>query len=402
MKSDRKNTIITVLLAISVVHFLNDMMQAVIPSIYPIIKSQYGFTFGQIGIITLVFQITSCVLQPFVGRYTDRNPMPYSLCVGMAFSFIGILLLAVAQSFALILLSVSIIGWGSAVFHPGASQVVQLITKGRKGLAQAIFQVGGSGGNAIGPLLVALIVIPFGQPAIAWFAIVAGIAFIILLKIGHWYKFRLSIRLENSIASDKYVTNGLTDKDIRRAFRILILLLISKYFFLSSVTNYFTFFLIDKFEVSVKTSQLFLFAFLISSAIGTVVGVWLGDKIGRKYIIWGSILGAAPFTLLLPYAGIEWTLLLIIVIGLIISSAFSSIIVYAIDLRPDKVGTISGIFFGLSSGIAGILAAFFGWLADMTSIEFVFHVSTVFPLLGIVAYKLPDLKKLSINHISKQ
>lgn len=387
-----QKTIYSILLTISFAHWLNDMMQSVIPSIYPLIKDKFGFTFAQIGVITLVFQLTSSILQPFVGRYTDRHPKPYSLAAGMGFTLIGLFILAFANSFLLILLAVSIIGWGSSIFHPEASQVVQIASGGKKGLAQSIFQVGGNGGNAVGPLLAALIVIPNGQAAIGWFALAAILAFFILFRIGSWYKGRLLYIAGHTHNTVQVAVQGLSKRKIYFALSVLVILMFSKYFYIASMTNYFTFFLIDKFGMTVQHSQLCLFAFLAASAIGTVIGGALGDRFGRKYVIWGSILGAAPFTLMLPYANLFLTIVLAIIIGFVISSAFSAILVYATDLMPGKVGMIAGIFFGLSFGLGGIGSAFFGWLADKTSIEFIFQISTLLPLLGIIAGFLPNIE----------
>ena len=387
-----QKTIYSILFTISFAHLLNDMMQSVIPSIYPLIKDKFGFTFAQIGIITLVFQLTSSILQPFVGRYTDRHPKPYSLAAGMGFTFIGLFILAFADSFLLILLAVSVIGWGSSIFHPEASQVAQIASGGRKGLAQSIFQVGGNGGNAVGPLLAALIVIPNGQTAIGWFALVAILAFFILFRIGSWYKGRLLYIAGHTHNMVQVAVQGLLKSKIYFALSVLVVLMFSKYFYIASMTNYFTFFLIDKFGMTVQHSQLCLFAFLAASAVGTVIGGALSDRFGRKYVIWGSILGAAPFTLMLPYANLFFTVVLAVIIGLVISSAFSAILVYATDLMPGKVGMIAGIFFGLSFGLGGIGSAFFGWLADKTSIGFIFQISTLLPLLGIIAGFLPNIE----------
>lgn len=387
-----QKTVYSILLTISFAHLLNDMMQSVIPSIYPLIKDKFGFTFAQIGIITLIFQLTSSILQPFVGRYTDKHPKPYSLAAGMGFTLIGLFILSFANNFLLILLAVSIIGWGSSIFHPEASQVAQIASGGRKGLAQSIFQVGGNGGNAIGPLLTALIVIPNGQAAVGWFAFAAVLAFLILFRIGTWYKGQLVYITSHTHSIITTTVQNLSKRKIHFALFILVVLMFSKYFYISSMTNYFTFFLIDKFGMTIQHSQFCLFTFLTASAIGTVVGGALGDRFGRKYVIWCSILGAAPFTVMLPYANLFFTIVLAIIIGFVISSAFSAILVYATDLMPGKVGMIAGIFFGLSFGLGGIGSAFFGWLADKTSIEFIFQISTLLPLLGIIAGFLPNIE----------
>lgn len=387
-----ERTVFSVLIAISFAHFLNDMMQSVIPSIYPLLKGKYGFSFGQIGVITLVYQMTACILQPFVGRYADRHPLPFSLAIGMLFTLGGILLVAFANNFGLILLAVGVVGWGSSVFHPESSRIAQMAAGEKKGLAQSIFQVGGNGGSAIGPLLAAIIIIPYGQHAIAWLAIAALVASIVLYRVGLWYKGRLhSLRARTRIVSE--AVKALSPRAIRRAFMMLIILVFSKYFFMSCMTSYFTFFLIDKFGMDIKDSQLCLFAFLAAVAIGTVAGGHLGDRYGRKYVIWGSIFGAAPFALFMPYVGLTMTIVLAVLSGLIIASAFSAILVYATELKPGKVGQVAGIFFGLMFGLGGVGSAFFGWLADRTSIEFIFHVSTLLPLLGFVAAFLPDIEK---------
>jgi len=388
---ERKQTVFAILFAISFSHFLNDTMQSVIPSIYPLIKEQYGFSFAQIGAITFAFQMTSSVLQPFVGWYADRHPQPYSLSVGMLFTLLGIVSLSFANTFVLILLSVSVIGWGSSVFHPSASRVAQLAAGNRNGLAQSIFQVGGNGGSAVGPLLAAIIILPFGQHAIAWFAIIALLASATLFKVGSWYKRAMRVAVAKVVKVNESVAK-LSPQRINFALAMLVVLVFSKAFYMASMTSYFTFFLIDKFGVTVQVSQLCLFSFLSAVAIGTVVGGHLGDRYGRKYIIWGSILGAAPFTLLLPYLNFSLTIVVAILIGFIISSAFSTILVYATELKPGRVGMVAGLFYGLSFGLGGIGSAFFGWLADRSSIEFVFHISTLLPLLGIVAGFLPNIE----------
>lgn len=366
------------------------MMQSVIPAVYPLLKAKFGFTFAQIGIITLVFQMTSSLLQPFAGRLADRHPRPYSLAVGMCFTLAGLLALAVASGFVFILIAVGLIGCGSSVFHPESSRVAQLASGGRKGLAQSIFQVGGNAGSAMGPLLAALIVIPFGQVSIGWFALTALLAIFILIKIGNWYRRELTAAACKSAAATP--AHNLSKRKIRIALIILGVLVFSKYFYIASMTNYFTFFLMDKFSMSMQGAQYALFAFLAASAAGTFIGGPLGDRIGRKYVIWGSILGAAPFTLMLPYANLTGTIVLAIIIGLIISSAFSAILVYATDLMPGKVGMIAGVFFGLMFGLGGLGSAFFGWLADKTSIEYIFQISTLLPLLGIITGFLPNIE----------
>ncbi len=392
-RQEESRTAFRVLFAISIAHLLNDMVQSIVPSIYPIIKEEMRLSFIQIGVITLVFQLTSSLLQPFVGMYADRRPSPYALAAGMCFTLTGLIWLAFTGSYAAMLGAVSVIGIGSSIFHPEASRVAQLAAGGKKGLAQSIFQVGGNGGTAIGPLLAALIVLPHGRLAVLWFAVAAIMGALILTRVGRWYK-----RVVNNISGQRRevrsVVDHLSKRRINMALAVLVVLTFSKQFYLASMTSYFTFFLIDKFGVSIQYSQIALFAFLAASAIGIIAGGYIGDKIGRKYVIWGSILGAAPFAIAMPYAGLTLTIILAIIVGLVISSAFSAILVYATELKPGKVGMIAGLFFGLSFGLGGVGAAFFGWLADIRGIYFVFEISTLLPLLGIVAAFLPDLKKI--------
>lgn len=387
-----EGTMYSMLVICGISHFLNDMIQSIIPSIYPIIKDKFDFSFAQIGIITLVFQMTSSILQPFTGLYADRHPRPYALSIGMCFTLTGLLMLAFADNYLLILLAVSIVGFGSSVFHPTASRVAQLASGGRKSLAQAIFQVGGNGGSALGPLLAALIILPFGQHAISWFAIAALLAAIIMVRLGAWYKERLVYSVKHPQKATGLNTH-ISKRAKYGALGILILLVFSKYFYTSCITSYFTFFLIDKFGITVQASQICLFVFLAAFAIGTLAGGVFGDRFGRKYVIWFSILGAAPFAIAMPYANFTLTIVCTFLSGLIIASAFSSIVVYATDLMPDKVGLIAGIFFGLMFGLGGLGSAFFGWLADLTSIEFIFQVSAFLPLLGVIAGFLPDTQK---------
>ena len=387
-----EGTVYSILVICGISHFLNDMIQSIIPSIYPILKDKFDFSFAQIGIITLVFQMTSSILQPFTGLYADKHPRPYALSIGMCFTLTGLLVLAFAEYYWAILIAVSVVGFGSSVFHPTASRVTQLASGGKKSLAQSIFQVGGNGGSALGPLLAALIVLPYGQHSISWFAIAAMLAALIMVRLGAWYKAKLQY-VVNHPQKTAGLNNNISKRAKYGALAILILLVFSKYFYTSCITSYFTFFLIDKFGVSVKASQLFLFVFLAAFAIGTVAGGMLGDKFGRKYVIWFSILGAAPFALAMPYVNLTWTIISCFLSGLIIASAFSSIVVYATDLMPDKVGMIAGIFFGLMFGLGGLGSAFFGWLADKTSIEYIFQVSSLLPLLGIIAGFLPNTQK---------
>ena len=385
-------TVYSMLLICSISHFLNDMIQSIIPSIYPIVKDEFGFSFAQIGVITLVFQMTSSILQPVTGLYADKHPRPYALSAGMCFTLAGLLLLAFASSYALILLAVGVVGLGSSVFHPTASRVAQLASGGKKSLAQSIFQVGGNGGSAVGPLLAAAVVLPLGQRSIAWFALAALAAALLMLRLGSWYKARMAYVVSHPQRQPALNTH-ISRRAKYGALLILVLLVFSKYFYTACITSYFTFFLIDKFGLSVQASQICLFVFLAAFAIGTVAGGLLGDRFGRKYVIWFSILGAAPFALAMPFVGFTLTMVCTFMSGLIIASAFSSIVVYATDLMPDKVGLIAGIFFGLMFGLGGLGSAFFGWLADATSIEFIFKVSALLPLLGVIAGLLPDTQK---------
>ncbi len=389
-----EGTVYSMLVICSVSHFLNDMIQSIIPSIYPILKDKFDFTFMQIGIITLVFQMASSILQPFTGLYADKRPQPYALSVGMCFTLVGLLLLAFAGNYLLILMAATVVGLGSAVFHPTASRVAQMASGGKKSLAQSIFQVGGNGGSAVGPLLAALIILPYGQHAIAWFALAALLAAVIMIRLGAWYKARLAY-VVNHPQQQPLLNHNISRRAKYGALVILILLVFSKYFYTACITSYFTFFLIDKFGVSVAASQIYLFVFLAAFAIGTVAGGMLGDRFGRKYVIWFSILGSAPFAIALPFVNLTWTIICCFFSGLIIASAFSSIVVYATDLMPDKVGLIAGIFFGLMFGLGGLGSAFFGWLADKTSIEFIFEVSAFLPLLGVIAGFLPNTQKVN-------
>jgi FSR family fosmidomycin resistance protein-like MFS transporter len=397
LASDQKvaeNTVFAVLIAISVSHLLNDTIQSVIPAIYPILKESFHLSFTQIGLITLTFQLTASLLQPFVGLYTDHRPKPYSLAIGMGFTLVGLLVLSRAGNFPMILCSAALVGMGSSVFHPEASRLARMASGGRHGFAQSIFQVGGNAGTSLGPLLAALIIVPRGQHSVGWFSVVALLAIIVLANVGHWYKrnlFRLKVGVHRK---DREGLPVMSRKRVAWALAVLIALMFSKFFYLSSMTNYFTFYLIGKFHLSVQEAQMHLFLFLFSVAAGTIIGGHLGDRFGRKYVIWGSILGVAPFTLLLPYANLFWSGALTIVIGVILASAFSAILVYAQELVPGKVGMISGLFFGFAFGMGGIGSAALGRLADQTSINFVFLVCSYLPLIGLLTAFLPDLSSL--------
>jgi len=404
-KQIAQKTVFGVLFAITIGHMLNDMIQSVITSVYPLLKQNYRLSFSQIGLITFTFQVTASLLQPFVGSFTDRKPRPYSLPIGMGITLAGLLMLSWASGFTTILVAVALMGIGSSIFHPESSRLAHLAAGGQKGLAQSIFQLGGNSGSAIGPLLVALIVAPYGQHYIAWFAVVALLGIIVLSWVGRWYKAHLNSRAKNAVLKQT-VQSGLSKTKINFSLSVLMLLIFSKFFYLASITNYFTFFLIGKFHVSIQQSQLFLFVFLASVAAGTVIGGFLGDRFGRKYVIWFSILGVAPFTLMLPYANLFWTIGLAVIIGVILSSAFSAIVVYAHELLPGKVGMVSGLFFGLAFGMGGLGSALLGRLADSTSITYVFQVCAFLPLIGLLTGFLPNIegkkKELSRKSLESQ
>lgn len=383
-------TTFTVLAALSVSHLLNDTIQSLISAVYPVLKESYALTYTQIGLITLVFQLTASILQPLVGLFTDRRPLPFSLTLGMSVTLGGLLLLSVANTFPLILLAAGLVGVGSAVFHPEASRVARMASGGRHGLAQSLFQVGGNAGSAIGPLLAAFVVVPWGQGSIAWFSIAAVAAMIILFRVGKWYQSRLVARVvKKATVTQSPVSPG------KAAFAIAVLLclIFSKYFYLASLSSYYTLYLIDTFGVSVPGAQVRLFVFLGAVAAGTFLGGPVGDRIGFKAVIWGSILGVLPFTLILPYADLFWTTMLTVPIGLILSSAFSAIMVYAQELLPSRVGMVAGLFFGFAFGMGGLGAAVLGWLADQTSIGYVYHVCSYLPLIGLLTALLPNLHK---------
>jgi MFS transporter, FSR family, fosmidomycin resistance protein len=383
-------TLFAILLAISFSHLLNDIIQSLVPAIYPVLKTSFALDFGQIGLITLAFQLTASLFQPFIGLYTDKYPRPYSLAIGMGFSLGGLLLLSVAPNFGVLLLAAALIGVGSSVFHPEASRVARMASGGQHGLAQSLFQVGGTAGAALGPLLAAFIVVPHGQHSLAWFSIVALLAMIVLTGIGQWYGRTLAATRAKPRAA-MVLSSGLSRRKIFVTISILLMLVFSKFFYTASISSYYTFYLIQKFGLSVQEAQIFLFLFLGAMALGTFLGGPIGDRIGRRYVIWASILGVLPFTLALPYAGLVATGVLSVIIGLILSSAFAAILVYAQELLPGKVGTVAGLFFGFAFGMGGLGAAALGELADMTSITFVYRVCAFLPALGLFAYFLPRL-----------
>ncbi|CAJ0802504.1 Fosmidomycin resistance protein [Ralstonia mannitolilytica] len=379
--------------AISFAHFLNDMMQSLILAIYPLLKSNFQLDFAHIGLITLVYQITASLLQPMVGLYTDKHPKPYSLAVGMGFTLVGLLLMSMAPNFGMLLLAAALVGTGSSIFHPESSRVARMASGGRHGLAQSLFQVGGNVGSAMGPLLAALIIMPYGQHSLAWFSIAALVAIFVLYHVGGWYKRERAAGHGRKTGARAHAAVKLSGGQVAFAMTLLVVLLFSKYFYLASLNSYYTFYLITKFQLSAQTSQLFLFLFLFSVAVGTIVGGPIGDRVGRKLVIWVSILGVAPFTLLLPYANLFWTAVLTVIIGLVLASAFSAILVYAQELIPGKVGMVSGLFFGFAFGLGGIGAAVLGKLADATDIYYVYHLCSFLPLIGLLTVFLPDIER---------
>jgi FSR family fosmidomycin resistance protein-like MFS transporter len=386
-----EKTVYSILLALSFSHLLNDTIQSLIPAIYPLVKDSLKINFTQVGLITLTFQMTASVLQPLVGIYTDKHPQPYSLAIGMGFTLTGLICLSMANSFFLVLLSVGLVGMGSAVFHPESSRLAYMASGGQHGMAQSLFQLGGNAGSSLGPLLAALIIVPYGQFNVIWFSLAALLAIAVMLNIAAWYKRnRNRVRSKRKAAGNTAVQ--LPRGRVAGALVVLLVLIFSKYFYMASMTNYYTFYLIDKFHISVQSAQVYLFIFLFSLAAGTFIGGPVGDRIGRKYVIWISILGVAPFTLLLPHVGLFWTAVLSVFIGVILSSAFSAILVYAQELVPGKVGMIAGLFFGLAFGMAGIGSAVLGRLADHTSINHVFHLCAWLPLIGLLTWLLPDVE----------
>ena len=385
---------IRILFALSFCHLLNDAIQALIPALYPLVKESFKLNFTQIGLITLVFQLVGSLFQPVVGFYTDKHPKPYSLAFGMSVTGCGLILLGLAPSYSVVLLAAALVGVGSAVFHPESSRMARLASGGRHGFAQSLFQVGGNAGTALGPLLAAGFIVPYGQRHVIWFSALALAGVIILSNVGRWYQARLAESVRqgvNSRESHRTVSRA----KVSWAVGILLVLMFSKFFYLASMTNYYTFYLMHRFGVSVQQSQLYLFLFLGAGAAGTLAGGPIGDRIGRKQVIWLSILGIAPFALILPHAGLFWTALLSMIVGAIMSSAFPAILVYATELMPRKIGLMAGIFFGLAFGLAGIGSAVLGKLADATSIGFVMFVCSFLPLLGLLTWFLPDLRKSS-------
>jgi FSR family fosmidomycin resistance protein-like MFS transporter len=384
-----QKTAFKVLLAISFCHLLNDLSQSLLPALYPILKQSFRLSFSDIGLLTLTFQATASLLQPFVGFYTDRRPTPYSLSFGMGLTLLGLLLLSIASNFVFLLLAAALLGLGSSVFHPESSRVARIASGGQHGLAQSVFQVGGNAGSSLGPLLAAFIVVPRGQSSIAWFSLVALLGMGILAKIGGWYK--RSIAAVAKAASRQVNRSTITPAKTAFSIAILLALIFSKYFYLASITNYYTFYLIHRFHVSVQSAQVHLFVFLGAVAAGTIIGGPVGDRIGRKKVIWGSILGVLPFSLLLPHVNLFWTGLLSVPIGVILASAFPAILVYAQELLPGKIGMISGLFFGFAFGMAGVAAAVLGSVADRKGIDFVYQVCAFLPLIGLLTGFLPDV-----------
>jgi MFS transporter, FSR family, fosmidomycin resistance protein len=367
---------------------LNDMMQSLLPALYPMLKSSYALSFGQIGLLTFTFQFTASLLQPLIGALADKSPRPYSLATGMSFTLLGLVLLAFAGSYLLLLLAAALIGTGSSVFHPESSRVARMASGGKHGLAQSVFQVGGSLGSAAGPLLAAFIVLPHGQSSVAWFSCVALLGMFVLINVGHWYRTHGITRLARPAGAPEAPRHH-----VALAITVLLALIFSKYFYLASITSYYTFYLIEHFQVSVRNSQLLLFVFLASAALGGMIGGPLGDRLGSRYIIWGSILGVVPFTLLLPHANLFWTAVLTVPIGLILSSAFPAIVVYAQDLLPGRTGMVAGLFFGLAFGMGSVGAAVLGRLADHVGISLVYQICAFLPLLGLLTAFLPDIRQ---------
>jgi len=388
-------TVLPIILAVSSAHLLNDTIQSLLPALYPILKDELHINFSQVGLITLAFQLTASILQPFVGLFTDRHPQPFSLATGMVFTLAGVILLSVAHTFPLVIGAAALIGFGSSIFHPEASRVARLASGGRHGFAQSLFQVGGNAGSALGPLLASVVIAHRAQSRIAWFSLLPLVGFIVLTRVGAWYRDRLA-HLKRSPAAHRAATTApLSTGRVVGAIAILAILIFSKYFYLACLGSYYTFYLIDTFRVSVQHAQLLLFLFLAAVAAGTIIGGPVGDRIGRKAVIWVSILGTAPFALFLPYANLFWCAVLTVIIGVVLASAFSAILVYAQELLPNRVGLISGLFFGFAFGMGGIGSAVLGRLADHTSITYVFHLCAFLPLLGLLTALLPDVSRKS-------
>ena len=386
-----EGTVVAILAAISVSHLLNDLIQSLLPAIYPILKSSFQLDFGQIGLITLAFQLTASLLQPLIGLYTDRRPSPWSLVIGMGFTLIGLVLLSIAPTYPVLLLAAALVGVGSSVFHPEASRVARMASGGRHGFAQSVFQVGGYAGTALGPLLAAFIVVPRGQSSVAWFTLAALLAIVILFNVGGWYQGRIAALCAKVRPAGAAPT--LSKQRIALSIGILAMLIFSKQVYMVSLSSYYTFYLIGTFGLSVQAAQIYLFLFLGAVAAGTIVGGLAGDRIGRKYVIWGSILGVLPFTLALPYADLFWTGVLSVLIGLILSSAFPAIVVYGQELVPGRVGLIAGLFFGLMFGLSGLGAAALGELADRTNLAFVYQICSFLPAIGLLTAFLPDIER---------
>lgn len=387
----------SILLAVSFAHLLNDLIQGVIPSVYPLLKEEHQLSFSQIGMITFVYQIAASIFQPVVGSFTDKNPIPYSQIIGMTFSIAGMALFAYAPSYALILCAVFLVGIGSSIFHPESSRVAYMASGGKRSMAQSIFQIGGNAGTALAPIIVAYLVLPKGQSSIAWFCAIGLIGQVVSFYIGNWYSRRLKNRAENALNAIKIP--DLSEARVVSTVIILMLLIISKYFYIASITNYFQFYTMEKFGITEIQAQVYLFYFLIAVAAGTLLGGLFGDRFGRKYVIWFSVLGVAPFSLLLPYVDYTMTGVLVVIIGLILSSAFPAIIVYAQELLPKKLGMVSGLFYGFAFGMGGLGSALLGWQADHTSIEFIYHICSYLPLIGVVAYFLPNLQKTPYKEV---
>jgi MFS transporter, FSR family, fosmidomycin resistance protein len=388
-----ESAVFAILWALSFCHLLNDMIASLVPAIYPMFKDVFRLDYAQVGLITLTYQCTASIFQPMVGLYTDRKPMPYSLAFGMGFTLLGLVLLAHAASFVAILGAAGMVGLGSSIFHPESSRIARLASGGQHGLAQSLFQVGGNVGSSIGPLLAAFVVIPHGQGSIGWFTLAALLAIVVLSRVGSWYQARRRALHLGGRFRYAGAGHGLSRRKIVISLGVLLALMFSKFFYTAGLTNYYIFYLIDRFQLPVQTAQIYLFAFLASVAVGTVIGGPLGDRIGRKYVIWGSILGVFPFTLALPYADLFWTGVLTLFIGVIMASAFAAILVYAQELIPGRVGMIAGLFFGLAFGMAGIAAAVLGKLADLTSISYVYKLCSFLPLIGLLTVFLPDFER---------